>query len=235
MLVARTFWPGLILCHVWMITSFIILWLYLLTHIQIWLDKPECLRSEIPPAAPWLPLLLIHIRSQVKTRRQSYKFKKIAKNSNFWILQKTWHMTHLLNLLDEYEMDPNLLKPTLGPLKKFQHLTRAEEVMITRLRIGHTKATKIHILSWEPPTTCHCCDQTLTIHHMLLECAVLQESRDEYNTTDSLNTLLETILETCIVEFPWEAGFFCLIWMARYSIQSPTWIIPELIPFLTIN
>ena len=35
-----------------------------------------------------------------------------------------------------------LVKPTLGPPKKFQHLTRAEEVVITRLRIGHTKATK---------------------------------------------------------------------------------------------
>ena len=37
--------------------------------------------------------------------------------------------------------DLYLVKPTLGPPKKFQHLTRAEEVVITRLRIGHTKAT----------------------------------------------------------------------------------------------
>ena len=41
--------------------------------------------------------------------------------------------------------DLYLLKPTLGPPKKFKHLTRAEEVVITRLRIGHTKATKSHI------------------------------------------------------------------------------------------
>ena len=72
--------------------------------------------------------------------------------------------------------DLYLLKPTLGPLKKFQYLTRAEEVVITRLRIGHTKATKSHILSRGPPTTCHHCGQTLTIDHMLLECAALQEN-----------------------------------------------------------
>ena len=42
--------------------------------------------------------------------------------------------------------DLYLLKPTLGPPKRFRHLTRAEEVVITRLRIGHTKATKSHIL-----------------------------------------------------------------------------------------
>ena len=107
--------------------------------------------------------------------------------------------------------DLYLVKPTLGPPKKFQHLTRAEEVVITRLRIGHTKATKSHILSRGPPTGCHHCGQTLTIDHMLLECALLRECRDEYYTVDSLNALFETIPETCIVEFLREAGFFYLI------------------------
>ena len=110
-----------------------------------------------------------------------------------------------------YDRDLYLVKPTLGPPKKFQHLTRAEEVVITRLRIGHTKATKSHILSRGPPTGCHNYGQTLTIDHMLLECALLQECRDEYYTVDSLNALFETIPETCIVEFLREAGFFYLI------------------------
>ena len=46
---------------------------------------------------------------------------------------------------------------------------------------------------------------------MLLECALLQERRDEYYTVDWLNALFETIPETCIVEFLREAGFFYLI------------------------
>ena len=104
------------------------------------------------------------------------------------------------------------MKPTLGPPKKFQHLTRAEEVVVTRLRIGHTKATKSHILSWGPPAGCHHCGQTLTIDHMLMECALLEECRGEYYTVDSLNALFETIPETCIVEFLQEAGFVYLIW-----------------------
>ena len=32
------------------------------------LEQLERLCSEIPPTAPWLPILVIHIRSQVKTR-----------------------------------------------------------------------------------------------------------------------------------------------------------------------
>ena len=91
--------------------------------------------------------------------------------------------------------DLYLLKPTLGPPKKFKHLTRSEEVVITRLRIGHTKGTKSHILSRGPPTACQHCGQTLTIEHMLLECTLLQQIRDEYYTADSLRTLFETIPE----------------------------------------
>ena len=122
--------------------------------------------------------------------------------------------------------DLYLVKPTLGPPKKFQHLTRAEEVVITRLRIGHTKATKSHIVSRGPPTGCHHCGQTLTIDHMLLEYALLQECHDEYYTVDSLNALFETIPETCIVEFLWEAGFFYLIWCSLLISTSPqTWTI----------
>ena len=114
-----------------------------------------------------------------------------------------------------------LVKPTLGPPKKFQHLTRAEEVVITRLRIGHTKATKSHILSRGPQTGCHHCGQTLTIDHTLLKCALLQECRDEYYTVDSMTALFETIPETCIVEFLREAGFFYLIWCNLLTSTSP--------------
>ena len=115
--------------------------------------------------------------------------------------------------------DLYLVKPTLGPPKKSQHLTRTEDVVITWLRIGHTKATKSHILSRGPPTTCQHCGQTFTIEHMLLECTVLQQNHDEYYTVDSLGTLFETTPEACIVEFLREAGFFYLIWMAIYPKQ----------------
>ena len=125
-----------------------------------------------------------------------------------------------------------LLKPTLGAQKTFQHLTRAEEVVITRLRIGHTKSTKSHILSRGHPTTCHHRGQTLTNDHILLWCAVLQECRDKYYTADSMSYLFEIIPETCIVKFLREAGYCYLIWMVRHSIQSLTWTNPKLMHFL---
>ena len=113
-----------------------------------------------------------------------------------------------------HDPDLYLLKPTLGPPKKCKHLTRVDEVVITRLRIGHSKATKSHILS---PTVCHHCGQTLTIDHVLLDCALLQKSPDEYYAVDTLNTLFGRILESCIVDFLRESGFFYLIWTVWHS------------------
>ena len=132
--------------------------------------------------------------------------------------------------------DLYLVKPTLGPPKKFKHSTRADEVVITWLWVGHTKATKSHILSRGPPNVCHHYDQTLTIDHMLLECAVLKECHDEYYTADSLNTLLEKIPETCIVEFLREVGFFYLICMVRHSLPLFIWTTPgDLRQFVNFN
>ena len=47
--------------------------------------------------------------------------------------------------------DLYLVKPTLGQPKKFQHLTRAEEVVIIQLPVGHTRITQSHILFRGPP------------------------------------------------------------------------------------
>ena len=70
---------------------------------------------------------------------------------------------------------------------------------------------------------------------MLLECAVVQEYRDEYYTADSLNTLFETIPETSLVEFLQEAGFLYLMWVVRHSIHLITWITPDLMEFANPN
>ena len=115
------------------------------------LEQLERLRSEIPPAAPCLPILVIHIRPQVKTRQsQSYKFKKIAKNSNFEILQETLHaLTHLLKLFDKmykYEMDPTR---TVGATERTRDAGRMQD---GRRRDERTDGVK----PIYPPTTLLC-------------------------------------------------------------------------------
>ena len=86
---------------------------------QLKLEQLKFLHSEIPPAAPWLTILVIHSRSHMKKRQsQSYKLQKIAKNLNFTILHRISHATHLLKLLDKmykYEMDPTIIVGATEP------------------------------------------------------------------------------------------------------------------------
>ena len=84
---------------------------------NIWICEVEIFGLARKPATD-RNKLVIHIRSQVKTRQsQSYKFLKIAKNSNFEIWQEILHATHL-KLLDtkcKYEMD---LTKTVGATER---------------------------------------------------------------------------------------------------------------------
>ena len=97
---------------------------------------------------------MIHIISQVKTRQsQSYKFLKIAKNSNIEILQETLHTQHLLKLLNKmykYEMDPTR---TVGATKRTWDAGRTDGLM------DRPSETNI------PPTTSLCGD--ITSHYLV--------------------------------------------------------------------
>ena len=64
-------------------------------------------RDDNTPPTPWLPILVIHIRS--KSKKTKSKLQILKKLPKIQILRETFHMTHLLKLLDKmckYEMDP---------------------------------------------------------------------------------------------------------------------------------
>ena len=75
-----------------------------------------------------------------------------------------------------------------------------------------------HLAPRIPDLLSHC-GQSLT-----MKCAVLQESHDEYYTAGSLNGLIETIPENCIVDVLRETGSFSLICKVRHSIKFLPWI-----------
>ena len=111
-----------------------------------------------------------------------------------------------------HDKDPYRLKPTLGPPKKGQYLTRVEEVFITWPQIDHTKATKSHISDYLPTLWTDTADWS----HALGVCGFTGSSGWFY-TADSLETHIATIPEICIVEFLREAGFY-LTWTVKYFV-----------------
>ena len=113
--------------------------------------------------------------------------------------------------------DLYLLKANLAPPDRYKHLKRAEEVAMTRLRIGHCKATKGHIVSRGPPAVCHHSGSTLSREHILLEWGTVQELCGEFYEADSLTSLFECVRPLAIIEYLKEAGFFYLIWRVYES------------------
>ena len=47
---------------------------------------------------------------------------------------------------------------------------RKEDVILTRLRIGHTRLTHRHYLANEDAPECIPCDRPLTVKHILIQC-----------------------------------------------------------------
>ncbi|KAI5742970.1 hypothetical protein M8J77_013193 [Diaphorina citri] len=58
------------------------------------------------------------------------------------------------------------IKPVIGPWPSSDRQNRHEEVVICRMRIGHTRATHGHLFKRAPPSTCRC-GEILSVQHIL--------------------------------------------------------------------
>lgn len=62
------------------------------------------------------------------------------------------------------------IKPQIGHWASSFHRARHKEVILARLRIGHTRITHDHLMAKKPPPQCAPCDTPLTVSHILSEC-----------------------------------------------------------------
>ena len=58
------------------------------------------------------------------------------------------------------------LHPNIDKFQDHRHLSRRDSVLLTRLRIGHTRLTHTHILLGNPPPICETCNVDLTVIHL---------------------------------------------------------------------
>lgn len=94
------------------------------------------------------------------------------------------------------------MKPCIGPAKTYRQLSRKEQIVLTRIKIGHTRLTNSFMLTGTRQPRCDLCNVRLTMKHILLRCS----SRQKYAiTSESLNNLeidakVVTKLLKCIQE-----------------------------------
>lgn len=74
-----------------------------------------------------------------------------------------------------------------NPAKKFN---RRDQVMLTRLRIGHTRITHQHILTKDVQQKCEHCNIPISIPHILLDCPEFEKERIENKIGKRLEDIL---------------------------------------------
>ena len=101
---------------------------------------------------------------------------------NRW--QNEWTNTPQTNKLRSF-------RDSVRPWRSSHQKVRAHEVMLTRLRIGHTRLTHGHLMRGEPLPYCDNCIVPLTIKHILIECPDYAELRQRlFGINPNLNKIL---------------------------------------------
>ena len=95
----------------------------------------------------------------------------------------------------EYSVDNKLhfIKSMLGKWRPAFRADRKEEVVLARLRIGHSFITHSYLLKGEEQPTCVPCDTPFKFKHILLHCVDFQNSCNKYYKVNTLKELFETI------------------------------------------
>ena len=93
------------------------------------------------------------------------------------------------------------IKPTLGVWPPGFRNSRKEEVVLSRLRIGHTYFTHSYILRQEDPPECTACQEIYSVRHVLIDCINLDLIRPRFYTVPDMKTLFDTISVDRILSF----------------------------------
>ena len=93
------------------------------------------------------------------------------------------------------------IKPSLGEWLPGLRTNRREEIIIARLRIGHSYITHSYLLKGEKEPQCIPCNAPLTVKHVLVDCVDLAPTRKRFFDVDSLTTLFDTVKFESIFDF----------------------------------
>jgi len=101
------------------------------------------------------------------------------------------------------------IEPRVNVINIFR-LPRRDEIIIHKLRIGHTYLTHVHLLQGETPPRCLAYQVDLTVEHVLLHCVSFTNAH--YNcfcvTLTSMSELFSKVTSRSIIDFIKETGFY---------------------------
>ena len=103
------------------------------------------------------------------------------------------------------------VQPTLGCGSLSNRDRRREQLLLCRLRLGHTYTTHRYLLAGEDPPVCISCQENLTVEHILIHCAEYFHVRYQCFDVNNLGELFRTVSPNIIIQFIQRAGLFYFI------------------------
>ena len=124
-----------------------------------------------------------------------------------YLWQDRWDSKHIHNRpIKLYTINPDI-KPFY-----INGLSRKDEVIIHRLRIGHTRLTHSYLMENGPIPLCLCCQTVpISVKHLLIECPQLAGIRSRYYSATDMRDLFERFSLRNILEFLKESRLYHLI------------------------
>ena len=100
------------------------------------------------------------------------------------------------------------IKPILGEWQPGFRKSRKEEVILSRLRIGHTKLTHSFIFDRDEQPECMACQTFYTVKHFLIECGDLTLARQEFYNVNNIKELFDNVSVSDILSFLRETNLY---------------------------
>ena len=100
------------------------------------------------------------------------------------------------------------IKPTIGEHQSVVRNLRKEEVVLARLRLGHTRVTHSYLLLGEEHPQCVGCDAPFTVRHFLLECGDFAQVRNNCFHVANMKELFQDIHIDSIMTFLRQINLF---------------------------
>lgn len=119
------------------------------------------------------------------------------------------YVTHRWQLQWNAEVGNKLhhIQPSIHPLPSVS-LPRRDEILIHRLRVGHTHLTHRHLLRREAAPLCSHCHLPLTVEHILLTCPQYTVQRASCFNVTSIRDLFSTVSIRKIIDFVKAVGLY---------------------------
>jgi hypothetical protein len=109
------------------------------------------------------------------------------------------------------QVQNNKLKEIYPDLSKHfqpQFYNRRDEVVLTRLRLGHSRLTHSFLLKGEPPPQCIGCNAPNTIKHILLNCLEFSDIRARFYNVSDIFSLFHTVVKEKLIDYIREIGLY---------------------------